>query len=714
MKKIIIISISLIFITGSVAKSEELFDYAIDLDNYNSIFFETPITNVPDVNYIKSADKKFDNSLKSMPLFKEYRIRLMNYFRSKNSVKSNEINANNKIQQNENNIDENSNNEYDVNVLNPNNTNFEGGINKNEKEDDKVYLDAEILNIDPINDDIIAEGSPSLHVPAQNLLLKADKMIYNPNSNILELFDNVEIYKADQKTTGDYLQINMNEESTLIENINFKQAFLTIQAEYSQSDADVLTLYNGKMLSEESNVINLQTRMIGGFDFNNMLLDEGERSYLSEIVGEDDVSIYTKEIEIDAKKEVNIITLKNAQIKYGKNRDFTLPRLKIFTDKKQSYFEANYPEIGGRSPMGIYGGPSYTFDTPNGAVMKLTPMLNYDDNKLGFGGGIKYHSGTNLTELMYGSAADVVVLRGKQDLDDNLALQYGINSFIDNWWMGSRKPEYGVELQYRDSTIVKDTVAEGLNLHFENRASFGYMKDGDDNYNGENIQISNTSTTRTRYMLQGRQDLYNYVNEDNLFKANLSLMLQGSAALYGTGDTQMVGRVGPRITTQYKKWVQDLTYYASAYEDNTPMPVFDAYRYGKTNIYLREAYRVNKYFTVIWMGSVNLGDETYTSEMFQENAFLFAFGPDDLKVTLGYDFIRGATYFSVNVLMDTKGSSIAYDKMIIKNPSLFGASGEADVELLTVDGEKPAFEAMKQNQIYAEVIEIEDPNKEKL
>ena len=35
-----------------------------------------------------------------------------------------------------------------------------------------------------------------------------------------------------------------------------------------------------------------------------------------------------------------------------------------------------------------------------------------------------------------------------------------------------------------------------------------------------------------------------------------------------------------------------IDYISSAYEDNSPMPVFDAFRYGKQNVYFREYFRV--------------------------------------------------------------------------------------------------------------------------
>ena len=52
--------------------------------------------------------------------------------------------------------------------------------------------------------------------------------------------------------------------------------------------------------------------------------------------------------------------------------------------------------------------------------------------------------------------------------------------------------------------------------------------------------------------------------------------------------------------------------------------------------------------------------------MFQENAFYVSVGPDDVKFNLGYDFIRENTFFTVEMMMDAKGSKVDYDKLVIK------------------------------------------------
>ena len=96
------------------------------------------------------------------------------------------------------------------------------------------------------------------------------------------------------------------------------------------------------------------------------------------------------------------------------------------------------------------------------------------------------------------------------------------------------------------------------------------------------------------------------------------------------------------------------------------MPLFDSYRYGKHTLYLREYYRLCKWLTLSWFGAINLSNDSINGRTFQENGFYFSFGPDDLKVSLGYDFIRENIYCTVEVMMDAKGTKVEYDSFEIK------------------------------------------------
>ena len=50
-----------------------------------------------------------------------------------------------------------------------------------------------------------------------------------------------------------------------------------------------------------------------------------------------------------------------------------------------------------------------------------------------------------MTDAAYASAPDIWYVKGRQRLDDNLYLQYGMNSYLDDWFMGRRMGKYVAE-----------------------------------------------------------------------------------------------------------------------------------------------------------------------------------------------------------------------------------------------------------------------------
>ncbi len=707
---------------------------------FNENFYESPSgIMMPDVKVVEGSTVK---PVKGMPFFKKTRIKATNYLREKEYKKKLELREKEKQELAKQEAEENEklNKELNINFADPVKNDekvskknkktvkeevkkdeagtileLEGGVKEQVTSND-VVLDADNVDYDDKTMDIIATGSPVLDFPPQNVTIKADKMVYNKVSNILKAYGNVEVIRDGNHVFGDYLQINMNEENANIDNLCTKAAMLTVHARSGEMQDDKIVLYNGKLSSEDHYILNLETKMIGGNNFNRMLLNDEDRSSLVDITGETAVNVKTKELIVDAKKDHDVITLKKAQIRYGDTDLFKIRSLSAHTNKKHEYFEGNYPEIGSLGGFGLYAGPGWAVDTPlqNGSTVKLLPIVN-SRSGIGIGGLVKYRSATNFTEFGYATAASRFVLKGKQNLDDKLFLQYGSRSYLDEWWFGGRMAKYAAELVYHDEAVVPSTIGKDLDLNFRHRFGFGYMQNSDFNRHDEQIPYQNVGTLRTRYMAEINQKLFRYRDDDNLFNYDLSLVMQGSVALYGTGDTQFVGRIGPLVHSQYKYWMQDIGGFVSAIQDGTPMQMYDMYRYGHANIYLREAFRVNKYLTLAWSGTATLTGDAPNGKLFQENSFIIAIGPDDFKLNLGYDWVRRQTYFAFCIAMDTKGSSVEFERMEIKHPDRLAKSNQENVELKVFDTEntfdnKPVAKKM----MYAEVIDIEDPNREQL
>lgn len=599
---------------------------------------------------------------------------------------------------------------------------LEGGINT-EVTDKQLMLDADNITFDDETGDMIANGRPILVLPPQNTKVVANVMTYNEDSNIIKGEGDIVVTKDGKPIFSDYLEIDMNEETMQMNNMTAKTPNMNTKAESAIQKDGMLILTKGSMNSESESITRIASRMIGP-RFHEMMVDEDSQALFFGNPEGNDLHIHFKDISIDAQKNHDVIKTKNITF-YHKDRPFfRWPHLTIYTNKQRDYFEANYPEFGSRRKLGMFAGPGFVFGGPLGSVVKVIPFVNYKDD-FGIGGMLKYINTHNRTELGYGSANEIFFLRGKQKFDDNLYLHYGANSYTDEWFMGARMAKYMAEIYYDKSYVNKNFLAKGLDLTFRHRAGFGLMEDDDRNYYGEKFSnATNMSTTRTRYMAEINQKLFKYLNEEKRTRFEAGILMQGSAALYGTGDTQFVARIGPNLKMQYKNWMQDISYFLTGYDDQSPMPRYDAYRYGRQSVRITEAFRLTKYLSVGWSGYISLSDDTPNGKMFQENAFLFSMGPDDFKIILGYDFVRQRTYFGFNVAFNPKGTEITYDKMVIKNPERLGKNSDENEHQVAYAAprqnieqpERKMFNKSSAPQVlqYAQVIEIEDPDKERI
>lgn len=737
MKKLLIATLIMLSVSVQTSKSAELFESPEDLENFNHRFYEAPVAPIPEVTY---EDDEYDynrfNKRYTNPMFKKLRIRLTNIYRTRvHNQELKEIEKEKKRFEQEFQQEGFYSEDYgEVKVKadsksSEDTSSIKDAINSEIKGEDAVAskpielsgnvkqlvvpkdlkMDCDKMEYFEDRNEIEAIGNAFLEFPAQKVTLKADKFVYNMSSNILKAYDNVEVTKDGKVIKGDYTQINMNEENAFMDNVSSIMQYMTLNAKKASTESDLLILKDGRFYSDKSHKLFLRTKMVGA-DLSQMMINEDDKSYF-EAVDETSATlrIDATKILVDAHKNHNKITLQDADVYYKGRSLFTIPSLTAYTNKNNDYFEANYPEFGSIPRLGMFVGPGFVFMTPFDSTVKVVPMLNYK-NKIGVGGIVRYKSATNMTDIAYGTSSDLWVIKGRQRLDDNFYLQYGMNAYLDDWFMGSRMGKYAAEFIYEDRNRHKDFLGKGKDMRFRHRIGAGYMHDSDINRHGEKINSAQIGTTRLKYMAEIDQSLYRYVDKENLKMFDFGVSLQGSAAVYGTGDTQFLGRIGPRIHSQYKYWMQDIGYYLSAYDDHSPLPRYDMYRYGKSNVYLREALRVNKYLTVAWAGSLNLSDDAPNDKMFQENAFIVSLGPDECKLSLGYDFIRNRTYFNVMINMDTKGSSVEFDRMEIKNPDKLSKSNDEE-ELVNYEEAGPIKPKDLQ---YATVIQLEDPDKEKL
>ena len=532
-----------------------------------------------------------------------------------------------------------------------------------EKSTEDIVLDCENVDYDTINYLIKANGNVTVNFVNQKTTVKSDTLIFDRINNTIKAEGNVRILKSGRVVTGDYIFVDLNEENALIENPLTKSDSIEIRAQKGSVYGDKIIQEHGQMTISDSYPIEFRSGRRGPRTYS-MLTPKDET--ITEDIENGLIRMRADSIKIKQKGDLEVIAIKKGQISKGKHTILKIPAIKIYTNKNHDYAETNFWEVGYYRGLGLYTGPGWVFELPKGSVLKAVPFLNYNTG-VGIGGLGRFSSGTNETTVAYGTAASKFFVSGRQELDDNLFLHYSMNSYMDEWFLGRRRPKYGAALVYSKGYSSKGFLLPDRTSSFTHRIEGGYFHNLDFDSHFERIKNGgNIGTTRFRYMAEIRQALLEYENEEKLAAFSVNLVSQLSAALYGTGDTQVVGKLGPSVSMQYKRWKQDIAYFFNAYEDNTPMLRYDSFRYGSQYLSLREYFRICKWLTVSWFTNINTTNDSINGRKILENAFYLSVGPDDFKMHLGYDFERQIFRAAFEVMMDAKGTNVEYNTFEIK------------------------------------------------
>ncbi len=682
--KIKLLIILFIFIFSNAA----VFAYSDDASEFfGDSFFGAPALNnnedkLESQTYEEAQEQKNHNLNKTVPPVKLIRLKLKAYGYKRQQAK--ELKNSN----NDDTIESNAKEEEFYENEDIKSAKKKREKNKEEQEKTQITIDCKHMDYITETGLMTATGDVLVTFPHQGTTLTADILTFDKASNKMHADGNVVITKGDQKTYGESIDIDLNEESIFIEKPLTQNPELKIVAQEGYVQRNVITQVNGRIDVENSSPLRFRTS--GGPDarlyMRTMVIPEDQQRHITD--GKSKIfKIKANEIIINSEENLDTLKLRKAEITSGGKTILKIPRLTVYTNKGHDFVEGNYPELGSRRYLGMYIGPGFVFQLPKGCLLKLIPALTYK-GKIGVGGVARFWSATNQTQVAYGTSKSKIVVRGQQKLDDNLKIVYSSYDYIEDWLLGRRMPKYGADIIYR-KRYIGNPISKKYATTYEHGVTAGYFQDMYEDKYFDKLSGGNIGTTRFRYMARLTQPFFKYENDEKQFYTSLGLNLEGSAGLYGTGDTQMIGRIGPNWHMQYRRWMQDLGYMQSAYDDNTPMPVFDAYRYGKSMVYIREYLRVCPYLVLGWQGSVTLTDDTYNDKLFQECSFYASLGPQDVKLNFGFDFVRQNAFINMVLAVDPKGTTVDYDKMVIKNPENFNKLRKKNEELYKAANDLP-------------------------
>lgn len=516
----------------------------------------------------------------------------------------------------------------------------------------EVVMDSDYMEYYPEKSEIEAIGNAKIVLTKDNTTLYANRIVFNHDLNNIKAYENVKIINKDTTTTGDFVNFDLSQDNGWMEKPISKNYEIKITAKEGYLYSDRIEEYDGiaKILKNydlQFGSLSLASLVTpGNPNLGNSFTPKGTEKGI--------YNIKAKTIYIDSQDEHNVMRLDNADIYMKKIKIASIPTITTVANKEQRLLDTNFPEFGQVSELGMYAGPGFVFNMPRSSTLKLTPIINYGDSKLGIGGLARFRNAKNYTEIAYGSANDVFLVKGSQQLSENIQLDYNQNTLMDEWFLGPRRPRYATQLLFKKSYPMKD-----LNAVFSQRISAGYYAD-------TNKQLGD-GEGRARWQTQIHKPWYSYTNKNKDLSISVGTIAQTSLSLYSTGDNVAMVRFGPILSTAYKNWKQDLIYFQTASAGKSPF-VFDQYVYGKSNVVLVENIRLHKYVTLGYLTSLAILEDNIDNDMIQESRILLSLGPEYAKVILGYDTKRQNTMMLFAMQVGTEGSDIKFKKAVIKNP----------------------------------------------
>lgn len=529
----------------------------------------------------------------------------------------------------------------------------------------EVYSDN--LQYYPEKNEFEATGNAHVSIPQENSTLYADRLVFNRDKNTIQGFGNVTIKRLNLTSTGDYVEVNLNEKNALLDNPIMEEYNIKIVAENSNFYPGKAFAENGTITTKENMTFKLGATTFGAFTDPSTALIESVNLLKEKY--DNDYTIKAKVVEINSLKGNDEMVLHNADIYLKNIKVASAPKLRFIADKAQQFVETNAPEISSLKQFGFFFGPGYVFNLPKSATLKVAPVIVYGNDELGVGGIGRLRTASNVTQLAWGSPKKSWILRGQQKFNNNLWLDYSHRGYMNEWFFGDRIPGKLVQLIYH-----KDYDFADKNMKYANRFYAGYATDFGEDW----------GTTRFRYQGKFSHTLFSRKNSEKNLAFYTGYDADGTATAYGNGDTQAIVRVGPYIGHQYKNWASRVGYRIAGVHDHSPF-LFDRYMYGKHSVYLSQALKVHKYLSLAYSASFALLKDSWDEKLMQENRFFVVIGPKDAKLNLGYDTVRQRSIMNFEVLVGTENTKVKFDKLVAKDPDKLGRVEETKLDKLKQD-----------------------------
>ncbi len=544
-----------------------------------------------------------------------------------------------------------------------------------------IQIVADDTEYDQEKNTFLGTGNAVAIIGGQNSKLEADMILYDQNSEVIDARGNVRITRAGQVTTGSAFKFKVNKDEYLITNPDTELNGASVIARKGYGTEEGISFRKGTLTLPEP--IYMQKNTLFG--------PIGYASEVQQKMAHPDAYVPGKpSFKFKARKMVyerykesgGNLTVFGGTMQFG-SFGIPIPKFTANISKQENavVFPISPSITNNLQIGGMHIGPKFSSSVGKTGLLSWSPMVqlggrNLDGTKtlgssgVGLSGRVSYENKRMKFNLAAGSVNHLVVGDFQYNIRKGLKFQSGVNRFMDDGMYGYRRPRLAAELV--DNHMVSNIpFMSGVKF----RTSAGAYQDNPQLINlnpayaelfsgNKNSTVMNSACKVQEQITAMSHPIINIGND----KWGMKSYLFGgvSARGYSTGDNGLLGQIGPMVDLRLNRLRLQGSYTKSGVRGSTPF-VFDQFIQGQRSCSLFGDVKVSKYVTLGGGLGYNLNNQ-----LFYQKSISAAIGPEDFKVLLTRDMIRGINRVGFDVLY---GAPIPFDKLVLKGGPDHGQLG---------------------------------------
>lgn len=538
-----------------------------------------------------------------------------------------------------------------------------------------VQIVADDTEYDQSKNTFLGTGNAVATIGGQDSRLEADMILYDQNSQTMDARGNVKIIRQGEISTGSAFKFKVTSDEYMITRPDTEVSGTQVIARVGMGSKSGMSFKDGT-LTMPNPIHFAQNPYFGTLQSSEdtMYKNTHPDAYVPE---KPNYIFKARKMVYERYKDQGNVTIFGGRVCFGK---FSIPLGKfvasIGTESRVVFPIA--PAITNNLQMGgLNVGPKFSYGVGKRGVFYWMPMVQIggrqtngtnDKGRYGASAQVGYIGPRLTAQAAYGSNSNLLVGNLRYTISDFTHLQGGINKFLPDGLFGARRARSIME-------VVDNRYMGGIPLltGINFRTSAGWMSDQPSLLNltpqyKELFTVTNGNTT-SGYRVQEQliaNSLPIFALGDKKYGVNMNVFGGVAGKAYSTGDSLLMGQIGPILNVNLARARIQGMVTKSSVRGQSPF-VFDQFIQGTKSASLAADVKLCKWLTVGTNVAYNL-----QAKMLYQRSFSCAVGPEDFKVLLSRDTIRGINRFGFDVLY---GAPIPFNKLVLKGSPDHGQLG---------------------------------------